>query len=87
MSSINELSLLPNNNAFIPNDRIHRGNTINDFKNTLFNTDGNFLDWQFKSSLKSKYGHTLFVKEGSIKYEDNTPMPCYECRSNIFMMH
>jgi len=71
MASINELSLLPHNNTFIPDDRIHRGNAINDFKNTLFNTDGNFLDWQFKSSLKSKYGHTLFVKEGSIKYEGN----------------
>jgi hypothetical protein len=71
MSSINELDLLEHNNIFIPNDRIHRGNAINDFKNTLHNTDGTFLDWQFKSSLKSKYGHTLFVKQGSIKYEDN----------------
>jgi hypothetical protein len=70
-SSINELSLLPHNNTFIPNDRKHRGTSINNFQNTLFNTDGKFLDWQFKSSLKSKYGHTLFVKEGSIKYEDN----------------
>jgi hypothetical protein len=69
MAYINELSLLPHNNTFIPDDRIHRGNAINDFQKELFNTYGNFLDWQFKSSLKSKYGHTLFVKEGSIKYE------------------
>ena len=45
MSSINELSLLPHNNTFIPNDRIHRGNAINDFKNTLHNTDGKFIEW------------------------------------------
>jgi hypothetical protein len=71
MSSINELSLLPQNNMFIPNDRIHRGNAINDFKKTLHNTDGKFLDWKFNSSLRSKYGHTLLVKQGTIKYEGN----------------
>ena len=68
-SAINELSLLEHNNTFIPNDRIHRGNAINDFKNTLHNIDGKFIDWKFNSSLQSKYGHTLFVKEGSIKDE------------------
>ena len=71
MSSINELSLLEHNNSLIPNDRIHRGNAINDFKNTLHNTDGKFIDWNLNGSLKSKYGHTLFVKRGTIKYEDN----------------
>ena len=70
MASINSLSLLDhNNNTFIPNDRIQRGNAVNDFKNTLFNTNGKFLDWTFDSSLRSKFGHTLFVKEGSIKYD------------------
>jgi hypothetical protein len=69
-SAINELDLLEHNNSLIPNDRNHRGNAINDFKNKLFNKDGKFLDWQFKSSLKSKYGHTLFVKQGSIRYEN-----------------
>jgi hypothetical protein len=71
MSAISELSLLPHNNLCIPNDRIHRGNSINDFKNTLHNTDGKFLDWKFNSSLQSKYGHTLFTKQGTISYEDN----------------
>jgi hypothetical protein len=59
MSSIDELSLLEQNNIFSPIDRIHRGNAVNDFQNTLHNTNGKFLDWNLNSSLQSKYGHSF----------------------------
>jgi hypothetical protein len=72
MSSINELSLPEQNNIFIPNDRNHRGTSINDFQKSLFNTNGEFLDWNLNGSLNSKYGHSLFVKQGAIKYEAAT---------------
>jgi antitoxin component YwqK of YwqJK toxin-antitoxin module len=70
MTSINSLTPPIVNQTFIPNDRQNQNNMINDFKNTLFNTDGEFLKWNFNGSLNSKYNHTLFVKQGSIKYEN-----------------
>ena len=54
---------------------LHRRGTemtmVNDFAKILHNTNGEFIDWDFNGTLTSKYGHTLFVKRGTIKYEDN----------------
>ena len=69
MTSINSLTPPIVNQMFIPNNRIHKGNSINDFKNTLFNTNGQFLNWDFES-LKSKYGQSLFIENGSVSYEN-----------------
>jgi hypothetical protein len=54
---------------FIPNDRQNQNNMINDFKNTSFNSDGEFRKWNFEN-LNSKYGQNLFVKQGSVSYEN-----------------
>ena len=67
MASINELALPEINDIFIPNDIIHKGTSINDFKRKLFNTNGEFLDWDF-NSLESKYAQHLSVEQGSISY-------------------
>ena len=69
MSFINALNKTEQKTMFIPNNRIHKGTSINDFKNTLFNTNGQFLNWNFES-LKSKYGQSLFIGNGSVSYEN-----------------
>ena len=61
---MNALSIPEKNNLLIPNDRNHRGNCINDFKNTSHSTNANFLDWKLNGSFKSKYGHSMFVQQG-----------------------
>jgi hypothetical protein len=71
MSLINSLTPVLPRTMHEPLNRM--GNMItmvNDFGKFFHNTNGEFLDWQLNGSLESKYGHSLFVKQGSIKYED-----------------
>ena len=42
MSFINALNKTEQKTMFIPNNRIHKGTSINDFKNTLFNKTASF---------------------------------------------
>jgi hypothetical protein len=67
MSAINSLSIPEQHNIFTPNDRQNKNTMLSDFEH-LHNTNGNFLDWELNSSLNSNYGHSLFVKQGSIEY-------------------
>ena len=72
MSLINSLTPVLPRTMHEPLNRM--GNMItmvNDFGKFFHNTNGEFIDWKFNGSLSSKYGHTLFVKQGSIKYEAN----------------
>jgi hypothetical protein len=70
MTSINELTPPIVNQIFTPNDRKNENTMLSDFEH-LHNTNGFFLDFNF-DSLNNKYGHSLFVKEGSIRYQDRS---------------